>query len=302
MKLRLLFASLALLAAAGCSAGTPLNFDGGTITDSGSIDDSSTNPDSSASDGGTTTATKGGGVYLSSWDYTIQSTAVLGMSASAGFVSAYSTGGSTCTTSKTGSCTVTQCPTGGSSDAGTPPPASAGTISITGGSKTVQLVPSGTTYTAQSAQQKFWNGGETIEAKSTGAEVPAFDIKATAPAYVTVTAPTFPASPGKVTVNRAQALGVAWNGGGAGDVSVGITATTASASTSIACTFPASGGSGSVPSSVLTSLPSSPTTATISITTSNVTETVVSGWALRLTLMTLSKSANGTGTAQITIQ
>lgn len=305
MKLRLLFASLAVLAglaAAGCSAGTPLDFDGGLPGADGAADDSSTPSDGSTTSDGGTTATKGGGVYLTSWDYTQQTTAVQGMSASAAFVSAYSTGTGTCTTSKSGSCTITECPIGGASDAGTPPPASAGSISITGGSKVVQLTPSGATYTPQSAQQKLWNGGETIEAKSTGAEVPAFDLKVAAPAYVTVNTPVFPAPGGKVPINRAQAFPVAWSGGAAGDVTVALTGSTASASTSISCTFPASGGSGSVPATVLANLPPSPTSATISITSSSATETIVSGWALRLNLMTLSKTANGSATAQATIQ
>lgn len=300
MKLRLLFYVAALLAAAGCSAGTPLGFDGGAATDGGS-DDSSTTPDGSTTEGGTT-ATKGGGVYLTSWDYTIQSTPVLGMSASASFVSAYGTGTGSCTTTKSGTCTIYQCPIGGASDAGTPPPASAGTIAITGGSKTVQLVPSGATYAAQSAQQTLWNGGETIEAKSSGAEVPAFDLKVAAPAYVTVTTPVFPAPGGKVTINRAQTFPVAWTGGASGDVTVGLTGSTASASTSISCIFPASSGSGSIPSSVLANLPSSPTSATISVTSSSATETIVSGWSVRLQLLTLSKTATGTASAQATIQ
>jgi hypothetical protein len=236
-----------------------------------------------------------------SYAYTIANTPVAGMSASAGFYSAFAGTGS-CTTTTDGACTISACTSGGSDAGGGAVAASAGTIQITGGNKPVQLAPSGTTYTAVTGQTAFWNGGEQLDVVGAGAEVPAFDLKVTAPGIITVTTPVWPAAGGKVPITRASAFPVAWTGAGAGNVVVAISGTAGSQSTSVSCKFTASGGSGSVPASALALLPASPTSAAISITASNATESVVSGWSLQVNAMTLAKSSTGIASAAATIQ
>jgi len=285
------------VALVGCGAdATVAPKDGGTVGDSGPGNDGGVNNDS-----GTTTPTKGGGIYLTSWSYTIANTPVAGMSASAGFYSAFAGTGS-CTTTTDGACTISACTSGGADAGGGAVAASAGTIQITGGSKPVQLLPSGTTYTAVTGQTAFWNGGEQLDVVGAGAEVPAFNLKVTAPGLISVTSPVWPSAGGKVPITRAQAFPVAWTGGGAGNVVVAISGTAGSLSTSVSCSFTASGGSGSVPASALALLPASPTSAAISITASNATESVVSGWSLRVNAMTLGKSTSGVASAAATIQ
>ncbi|HEX7601158.1 MAG TPA: hypothetical protein VF316_06110 [Polyangiaceae bacterium] len=280
----------------GCGAdATVAPKDGGLVGDS-------SNGDGGGNNDSGTAATKGGDVYVASYAYTIANTSVAGMSASAGFDSAFGAATGNCTTTTDGACTITSCTTGGSDAGSGAVPASAGIIQITGGNKPVQLVPSGPTYTAVTGQTALWGGGEQLDVSSAGAEVPAFDLKVIAPGYVTVTTPVWPAAGGKVPITRSQAFALAWTGGGAGDVVVAITGTAGSQSTSLSCTFSASGGSGSVPASALAMLPASPTSAAISITSSNVTEAVVSGWSLRVNALTLGKSTSGVASGGATIQ
>jgi len=297
LALALFLTPLSLL---GCGADATVPFKGG---DGGNAGDSGTGTDSGGTnDSGTTTPTKGGGVYLTSYAYTVANTPVAGMSASAGFYSSYGSASGSCTTTTDGACTISVCTTGGGDAGGAAVAASAGTIQVTGGSKPVQLVPSGTTYTAVTGQTTLWSGGEQLEAVGGGAEVPAFDLKVTAPGYVTVTTPTWPAAGGKVPITRAQPFAVAWTGGGAGNVVVGISGIAGAQSTSLSCSFAPSGGSGTVPASALAKLPASPTSASVSINASNATETVVSGWSLRVTAMTFAKTSTGVASATATIQ
>ena len=296
LLLALLLTPSALVLGCGADATVAPKNDGGIVDDSGNASDTG-----NGSDSGTPVPTKGGGVYLTSYAYTIANTPVAGMSASAGFYSAY--GAATgCTTTTDGPCSISACTSGGGDAGGSPVSASAGTIQVTGGSKPVQLTPSGSTYTAVSGQTTLWSGGEQLEAIGAGAEVPAFDLKVTAPGYVTITVPTWPAAGGKVPITRTQPFAVAWTGGGAGNVVVGISATSGAQSTTLSCSFPASGGSGTVPATALGKLPAAAPTAGISITGSNVTEAVVSGWALRVNALTLAKTGTGVASAGVTIQ
>lgn len=289
-----LFLTPAALVACGADA-TVAPKDGGFVGDAGPGSDGGTN------DSGTA-ATKGGGVYVASYAYTIANTTVAGMSASAGFDSAFGASTGNCTTTTDGACTISACTSGGSDAGSGAVPASAGVIQITGGNNPVQLVPSGPTYTAVTAQTALWGGGEQLDVSAAGAEVPAFDLKVIAPGYVTVTTPVWPAAGGKVPITRSQAFALAWSGGGAGNVVVAITGTAGSQSTSLSCSFSASGGAGSVPASALAMLPASPTSASISISASNVTDAVVSGWSLRVVALTLGKSPSGVASASATIQ
>lgn len=309
--------------ACACSAGTSsgdgdggLRFpssdsgSGGSAADGGRAD--AGGGASGPSDAGALGApTRGGGVYLTSWEYAIGTTPVRGHSASAAFVRAYPTASASgaCTSTTSGDCVLYRCPIASSAaDAGAADPgaansgASAGAIVVSGGTSAVRLVPSGGSYAAVTAQTKLWNGGESLTITADGAEVPAFTLRATAPSFVTVTTPVFPAAGGSVVVARSGAFAVSWTGGSAGSVSANVGAVTATTSTSITCTFPASSGAGSVPASLLAELPSSPTSAYVSITGAASATAVVGGWDVRTTLTTLARTATGSATASATLQ
>jgi hypothetical protein len=304
--------------ACACSAGTSSgDGDGGLVLSSADGGAGSSGADGGRTDagsggsgpndaGGSSTPNRGGGVYLTSWDYAIGTTPVRGHSASAAFVRAYptaSTGGA-CTSTTSGDCILYRCPIASSTgDAGAASTgASAGAIVVSGGASAVRLVPSGGSYAAVTAQTKLWNGGEALTITADGAEVPAFTLRATAPSFVTVTTPVFPAAGGSVVVARSRAFAVSWTGGSAGSVSANVGAATATTSTSITCTFPASSGAGSVPASLLAELPSSPTSAYVSITGAASANAVVGGWDVRTTLTTLARTATGSATASATLQ
>jgi hypothetical protein len=332
--IRIAILPLACACSAGSSNGGLPFFDedggGGSESDAGALDGGSGGASGgSAIDGGTSggprdagrndaggspgggdagaggTPTRGGGVYLTSWDYAIGSTPARGYSASAAFVRAYPTAtGGSCTSTTSGDCVLYRCPVASSAaDAGAAAPgASAGAISVTGGASPLRLVPSGGSYAALTGQARLWSGGEALTITADGAEVPAFTLRATAPSVLTVTSPVFPAAGGSVVVARSRAFAVSWTGGAAGSVSANVGAVSASTSTSILCTFPASSGAGSVPASLLAQLPSPATSAYVSITGSATAAAVVGGWDVRATLTTLARTASGSATAAATIQ
>lgn len=167
-----------------------------------------------------------------------------GGTASAGFFTA----GAACTTLQTiGPCKVQQC---GSAPAGAQ---SAGTITITGATKPLSLVP-GTDkqYVQQMSMTSLFNGGETITFAAAGADVPAFDVAVTTPTKATITAPAKPAAGVLLAVNRAQDFSVSWSGGGSGKVQVYLSGS--AGSPSLFCRFTASAGTGKVPAMALATL------------------------------------------------
>ncbi len=162
---------------------------------------------------------------------------------------AFFTAGSTCTTMQTiGPCKVQQCvstqPQGAQS---------AGTITITGATKPLSLVP-GTdkVYVQQTSMTSLFNGGEMITFAAAGADVPAFSVTLTTPTKATITAPAKPAAGSFLAINRAQDFSVSWTGGGSGRVQVFLSG--AGGSPSLFCKFDASAGSGKVPAAALATM------------------------------------------------
>lgn len=288
-----------LVALSACSGGTTFFGDGGIGSDGAATDDAG-NPIDAGPKDGAGTPTKSGSVTISGWDYMASSTPIQGGSASASFYGKVG-GSSLCTQQTVGGCTVSQCGNGTGNDGGGAAAASAGTIDVSGASKPLQLVPNGTTYDSATSQTKLLSGGEQLDVKASGAEVPAFDLKVTAPTYVTVTTPVFPTS-GKLTVDRSKALALAWSGGTIGNVTAVVGANSASGSVSVLCQFPAATGSASIPAAALGNLPSSPTSASMAVQVTNGTTTVVGGWSLRADVWLIGRSeSGGAASALVTI-
>ncbi len=184
-----------------------------------------------------------GSVFIQSYDgMNVPGTPTRGGQVSAGFYTAPAT----CTTMQTiGPCTVRSCPAGSSQGA-----FSAGTISISGAAKPLSLVPGADkVYTPQTSTTPLFAGGETITFAATGADVPAFTLSVTAPTKGTITAPAKPAAGALLGITRAQDFSVSWNGGGSGTIQVFLTGP--GNQPALFCTYPASAGSGKVPTAAL---------------------------------------------------
>lgn len=131
----------------------------------------------------------------------------------------------------------------------------AGTVTISGGKKTVTLSGQ-STFTDT---MPLWNGGETLTIMANGADVPAFTSQATAPSQVVVTAPvpTTSAMP-TVAVDRTKDWTIAWTGGSAGSVRISLRFNTFQPGvymTLLDCSYPSAGNSATIPQAVLQQLP-----------------------------------------------
>ena len=191
--------------------------------------------------------TKRGFLFVQSYDaMNVPNMPTRGGNASAGF---WMVGSSYCTNSApVGPCEVMMCPAG----TAPPPDASAGTITITGGVMPITLTPNADkSYTAITSQTAaLFTGGASVMFSAAGADVPAFSTSLTMPAKATITSPVEPPSSSPyLIVNRAQDFTVRWSGGG-GTFQIGLYSPTTTWP-ALMCKFPASAGSGTIPSSAL---------------------------------------------------
>jgi hypothetical protein len=162
-----------------------------------------------------------------------------------------------CTGTTDGACSAVECVLGdaGAGDAGVQY-LSAGLVSMSGGTTPVMLTrAAGGTYSAQ-GMGALWTGGAMLKMTTTGdmaGVATPLDIGVVAPHQVTVTTPQIMGlSP--IAVSRAQPFPVAWTGGAEGTVRVSFGELVAGRSRAISCEFPASSGSGSIPTSMLSKL------------------------------------------------
>jgi hypothetical protein len=165
--------------------------------------------------------------------------------------------GLSCTTTVSGACKLEVCV----APPPAPPFASAGTLTLTGGTHTLTVAPmaNGSYSQLVDATQTLWSGGETLTLTASGATVPAFSTSVTAPAPIVVAAPAAPAGGAKLTVSRSSDLTFTWTGGGGATVGGGISAVYGSTAESVTCTVPASAGTFTLPASLIAQLPASPT-------------------------------------------
>lgn len=162
--------------------------------------------------------------------------------------------GSNCTTTHVGACDVYACALNGPTpDAGAVRYAGAGEIDITGGFFDYSLSTSAGTYVTVSQQQLLYQQGTVLYVSGTGAEVPAFSNKALiVPGSFTVSSPS---SGSTLALPRTQALALAWFGASGRTVNVNVSTIQQNVkSVTIACKFPGSSGSASVPAAAMNRL------------------------------------------------
>jgi hypothetical protein len=182
-----------------------------------------------------------------------------------------------CTTTTVGDCEVTSCSGGGTGT--TPPGAAAGTVTVSGGSKTVTLQTSALGPVSESTNALYWNGGQLLSVSATGATVGAFNATLVVPQQIVVTHPYLPAT-GSVAISRTGGLTLDWSGGQAGQAVFVLAAGSASSSTSAICRYPASQTHAVLPAQVLSMFPAG--LASFSASTQDRQEKRVGGWIVNL--------------------
>lgn len=234
------------LSMAGCPGGGIVGEDGGATAGDGG---SSANQD-------LVSAQRGGGtVMLSSSSYVSGGQIVNFSYAVAAFGSAGT--GPQCTTTTLGACKVSTCqqlppaPDGGRGNV-----PDAGNINITGGKRTVALMPQGdgSYHTVGDGTNVLWSGGETLTIAAAGHGVAPFNTTLTAPTAVKLARPTPPAAGNALMVNRSLDLALMWSGGQGSDVQVILATSAASGSAVVTCQFPGGDSMGTIPSSALMGL------------------------------------------------
>jgi len=219
---------------------------------SSSSDNNSSDGGTTGGDGGTTADGGGGGDggTTSGAPYSGQILLAVTKGKAAGSASFQKASADTvhCQTSESGPCHVTICPDSqGDEDGGAP--LSAGTITIAGGSAPLKLELSDVSAVYQSSQTDVtFTAGATATVSATGGDVPAFDGKtAKVPADITV-------GTDYATIDYTKDMTVTWTGGTDGKVGVTLVAADTSIAT-IACTFDASAGTGTIPKAAFASFP-----------------------------------------------
>jgi hypothetical protein len=221
----------------------------------------------------------------------LSSTALTQSFANASFIP----GTGTCSTQLCGGCRVRTC-----LQQLSPPPASAdaGTITITGGDRDVQLVliPGGSYDSAAtySTTETLFGGGELIAFESTGGDVPAFTQVLEAPSELLVSAPSFD----DLVVPLNNDFEVTWSGDSVGIVEVGLLGQNLPppspdvvSFTTVTCEFSVAAGSGVVPAVALQGL--MPTDeGVVSVRATSSTELTLGIWSVRVGLAGLAAATN----------
>jgi hypothetical protein len=267
----------------------------------------------SAGDGGSAASGGSGGASLTKYGYvslvqsvlTIQGTEYASHSISAAFVdNSENVSGWTCTQDEHGECVTYDC-SGATSDGGTPSyaQASAGTIRIKAGANTVNMTPQpDNTYTPVTGQTRLWDGGETLEVKADGADVPSFSGVLTGVEPALVQTPSFPTSGAPMTIARNQNLVLSWTGGSYGKVFVILARSESSGGTthsvSATCTFDASAGSGTVPSTVLMAIPAGQS-GSVSVNGGDKATLTAGDWSITLQEYVPASTPGGTAAAAL---
>lgn len=182
---------------------------------------------------------------------------------------------------------------------------SAGKLTISGGSKTIEITPkSDNTYTpSSSSAQTLFSGGEQLTAKVEGAGVPAFQTTLTAPSKLVVTAPLLAADAGPdstLDMTRASGLGITWTGTSSGTFVAYFATTSPNEVHTLTCRYAPSAGSAQIPKEALATLFAGE--GFFDMYVEEKSKPTVKDWAVSFTVTTNTNSATGagmTGTARI---
>ena len=146
--------------------------------------------------------------------------------------------------------------------------------------------------------QALFEGGDTVTFSAAGDVAPAFKASLVAPTSVSVTTPALAA--GALSIDTNRDLTFAWTGSSAGELSFNVRSQTSGAgavlaSTLVSCRFPASGGTGTIPSALLQRLAKTDATTAATLTTdlSSAREVVVGDYDIHLAVGSVATTADG---------
>jgi hypothetical protein len=170
---------------------------------------------------------------------------------------------------------------------------SAGSVTMTGGSKMLQLDASPTPKTIVTAGEGvLFAGGEMLTVSSTGADVPAFVATVVAPDAPVVTAPVAPAVGAMLTIDRTVGLDVAWTGATTATVQIQLSvADTAGKTGLVICRFDGALGAATLAPSDLADLPPGP--GQLSVSADKRVKVVAGAYAVDVTANAYARAPEG---------
>lgn len=225
-----------------------------------------------------------GTIVVSSGTYTLGANTVTSATAGASFASVSGATTPTCSAPLTfGPCLVIGGCTG-TVMIGTSTAASAGQVTITGGTPTVMIAPNASNqYAGFSQSSPLWTTATTLTVSAAGATVPAFSTMLTAPAQPDFTTPTFPAST-SLTIDRSTDFHVAWTGGNGGTVTLQLQTNTAQAEF-VRCIYDSSSNSATIPTAALQQVQAG-ATGNLAMSVTSTAQLVQGGWTIAITVGT----------------
>lgn len=250
------------------------------------------------------TKIKAGTVTMTQTVVSAGGTEIVNAVAGAGFyegtLNASGSGDASCTESKEGDCTITECdlgptPDGGTeTDAGTTKSPHAGEIAIKSASE-IKLTPDADgKYDGKSEQSRLWTNGGDISVTAAGADVPAFETSLKGPSAVEVTAPAWPALGAALEIDRANDLEITWSDGGAGSVQAMVSSSTDDTKkvATVSCVFKSDTGGGKIPKAALSKLIAGDK-ASISVHAATIEEVSAGDWKVSVAAMTSATTSGG---------
>jgi hypothetical protein len=187
-----------------------------------------------------------------------------------------------CTRSVVAGCVKTVC--GPQLDPSTEELATAGTLSINGGLYPIVLEEEDAGPYSSTADALLFHGSEPILVSTSGGDVPAFTVAATAPTEIIV-------SPVATTVPRAQPYAIQWTGTSAGSVAIDLQVTTSSGDEYLECLFDPRAGLAVVPSEALESLPAG--MGEVGVLAISVVESSAGAWEIKAILESYASDTGG---------
>jgi hypothetical protein len=202
--------------------------------------------------------------------------------------------GAACSQGAAGDCFWSSC-TAGAPPGGAIHYVTAGTLTVTGATAPIVLMPSaadagpfGPEYDwSPTPGGATFGPGSKLTLAASGDTVPPFMATVTIPDLLTVTSPA-PDNTNTVTVFQSKDLPITWTGGTGGTIQVFLFQYTTTVNTQMSCQFPASGGTRTIPAATLANLALggmaafSPTVTGIGIFASNSAQAMAAGWTVNV--------------------
>ena len=174
------------------------------------------------------------------------------------------------------------------------PASSAGTLTVSVEGKPHELARNLTSGAYSATIERLWStDGSPVAVTATGGDVPAFELRVTAPSTTTVTTPRYePTEP--LNVLQAEHFKIAWIPGEHGFVRVSVSTNSQShPRPALFCTFPIQWGEASIPRAALEQLGPDGAPYTLHIFSVAQTTTIAGDWELFLSATAYADPATG---------